>query len=86
MHQVIRLFESLLDRLLPATGRHRPDCTPPVVGWADVPRAGRHRVPARHTELLPGEDSALVRPYLLAFERREGERLRRTQGVEVAVA
>nr|WP_281289754.1 hypothetical protein [Streptomyces piniterrae] len=68
MHHVIRLFEALLRLLLPAKGRHRS------VGVSPAPAPTRYavvpRVPARHTELLRGEDSALVRPYLVAHEER----------------
>ncbi len=71
MHHVIRLFESLLRLWLPATGRHRPVCVPPAAGYADVPRAARRRGPVPHTELLRGEDSPLVRPYVPALRDME---------------
>ncbi|MFI0710884.1 hypothetical protein ACH4SK_09545 [Streptomyces inhibens] len=51
-----------------------------------MPRSARRRAPARHTELLRGEDSALTRPYLVAYERQQRERLQRIHGVEVAAA
>ncbi|MGP8301095.1 hypothetical protein ACTPOK_24855 [Streptomyces inhibens] len=51
-----------------------------------MPRPARYRAPARHTELLRGEDSALLRPYLVAYERQQRERLRRIRGGEVAAA
>lgn len=90
MHHVIRLFEALLGLLLPATGRHRPaDVPPPPAVRADVPPVTWARVPARHSEVLRGEDSALVRPYLVAYERQrcdrpECVRLRRMHDMEVA--
>ncbi|WP_327323921.1 hypothetical protein OG735_16470 [Streptomyces sp. NBC_01210] len=66
-HCIARIFEQLLRLLFPARGRHR------VVRWAPfgaalaVPKgAACVRVPS----LLRGEDSALVRPYLLAHEQR----------------
>ncbi|REK89701.1 hypothetical protein DY245_13810 [Streptomyces inhibens] len=88
MHHAIRLFESLLRLLLPATGRHRPtDAAPRPVRCTDVPRSARRRAPARHTELLQGEDSALVRPYLVAYERQQCcERLQRIHAMGVAAA
>ncbi|BDM72725.1 hypothetical protein HEK616_62120 [Streptomyces nigrescens] len=66
MHHVIRLFEPLLRLLLPGSGRHRPVEAPPV-----RPVAPPRWVRVRHTEVLRGEDSALVRPYLIAHERRQ---------------
>ncbi|WP_310722539.1 hypothetical protein [Streptomyces sp. N2A] len=68
MHHVIRLFEPLLRLLLPGSGRHRPADVPLPV---PPPVAPPRWVPVRHTELLRGEDSALVRPYLIAHERRQ---------------
>ncbi|MER7816809.1 hypothetical protein [Streptomyces sp. NPDC096153] len=62
-----RLLESLL-RLV------RPDAetasSPPFPAETAVsaPRPAR---PARYTAVLRGEDNALVRPYLLAHERRQ---------------
>ncbi|ARF56750.1 hypothetical protein B1H19_23550 [Streptomyces gilvosporeus] len=68
MHHVIRLFESLLRIWLPATGRHRPVCVPLAASCADAPRpTRRRRGPVPHTELLRGEDSPLVRPYVPAM-------------------
>ncbi|MEU9118443.1 hypothetical protein AB0C96_01040 [Streptomyces sp. NPDC048506] len=81
VHHAVRLFEPLLRLLLPATGRHRIADEPMVA--APPPRW----VPPRHSEPLRGEDSALVRPYLVVYERQEREqereRLRRMRDVEV---
>ncbi|WP_434589750.1 hypothetical protein [Streptomyces sp. A5-4] len=61
-HCISRLFEPLLRFLWPAQGRHRP-----MEARAAAPLA-----PSRPPEsLLRGEDSPLVRPYLIAHERRE---------------
>lgn len=72
-----RLLEALLHLVLPATGRHRLAARygydpphPPVEGPAP------HRFGARP---LRGEDNALVRPYLVAHERREHERRRQAR-------
>lgn len=74
MHHVIRLFEPLLRLLLPGAGRHRhADAPPPAARCAAVPRSARppRRVPVPHAEVLRGEDSPLVRPYLIAHEQRQ---------------
>nr|WSZ96082.1 hypothetical protein OH820_10840 [Streptomyces sp. NBC_00857] len=79
-HRVARVFESLVRLLRPASGRHRPR---PASGRH---RRDRHRsagpvhdhplvdtptVPLPRFRLLRGEDSPLVRPYLLAHEERQ---------------
>ncbi|WP_107059998.1 MULTISPECIES: hypothetical protein [unclassified Streptomyces] len=74
---ITRLLEALLHLVLPATGRHRLTARhgyapphPPVDGPTP------HRFGARP---LRGEDNALVRPYLVAHERRERQRRRRAR-------
>ncbi|MEY9487180.1 hypothetical protein RKD26_002974 [Streptomyces calvus] len=69
---IARLLEPLLGRVAPGTGRRRLDAAdgydpPPVVGPA--PRQFGARP-------LRGEDHSLVRPYVIAHERRERERRR----------
>lgn len=79
-HRVARVLESLVRLLRPASGRHRPRPAP------GRHRRNRHRsaapahghplvdtptVPLPRVRLLRGEDSPLVRPYLLAHEERQ---------------
>ncbi|MDT0612869.1 hypothetical protein [Streptomyces lancefieldiae] len=75
----------LLDLLLPGSGRRRrrrrPATTPtapPYLADVTVHRTG---MPA-----LRGEDNALVRPYLLAHERREEARRQRVRRRALRVA
>ncbi|MDG9721552.1 hypothetical protein [Streptomyces sp. DH41] len=81
-HRIARLAAPpllpLLGLLLPGPGRRRrrrPPGTehtaPPYLADATVRRVG--------TPALRGEDNALVRPYLLAHERREETRRTRRQ-------
>ncbi|MFB6554142.1 hypothetical protein [Streptomyces sp. NPDC056405] len=81
-HRIARLAAlpllPLLDLLLPGSGRRRrrrPPATaptaPPHIADATAHRTG---MPA-----LRGEDNALVRPYLLAHERREEARRQRAR-------
>lgn len=73
-HATARLLRLVLRLLLPAEGRHRIRTGAP----ADEP-ASRPRVPA-----LRGEDIGLVRPYLVAHERRVAAlRQKRRQGLVV---
>ncbi|OKJ93668.1 hypothetical protein [Streptomyces sp. CB02400] len=74
---IARLLEPLLSLVSPGTGRRRLDARdgydpppPPTEGPAP------HRFGARP---LRGEDHSLVRPYVIAHERRERERERRRQ-------
>lgn len=60
---VFRILEPLLGLLWPAAGRHRSAEMQPMP--TSAPRLPR--VPA-----LSGEDLGLVRPYLVAHERRQG--------------
>ncbi|WP_406169926.1 hypothetical protein [Streptomyces sp. NBC_00996] len=76
-HRLVRVFEPLLRLLLPGSGRHRLAVTTqmgrqPVTSHFGGPTA--HRAGSRP---LRGEDHALVRPYLVAHERRrEAQRQR----------
>ncbi|MEU8735056.1 hypothetical protein AB0C68_37515 [Streptomyces tendae] len=84
LHRIALLVEPLLRLLWPASGRHRhrnrhraggvarptPALTSPVT-------PGRR--PSPHEALLHGEDSQLVRPYLLAHERRVRARQQRVR-------
>ncbi|MFG2145535.1 hypothetical protein ACGFRG_15230 [Streptomyces sp. NPDC048696] len=69
-HPIVRIFEPLLRFFRPERGG-RPRVVavrPPVAERPDAPTLPLPRVP-----VLRGEDSALVRPYLVAYERREKE-------------
>lgn len=69
---ISRFVESLLRLLLPAPGRHRS--TEPTPASATPPPARLPRVP-----VLRGEDIGLVRPYLVAHERRQEEQRQRVR-------
>ncbi|MDI3386519.1 hypothetical protein QIS99_09880 [Streptomyces sp. B-S-A8] len=72
-HAIARLLESVLRFLLPAPpGRHRLPAEPP---------AAAHPVaaPVVRIPVLRGEDSPLVRPYVIAHERREEQQRRRQE-------
>ncbi|CAL9507239.1 hypothetical protein SUDANB1_03555 [Streptomyces sp. enrichment culture] len=71
------LLEALLHLVLPGSGRHRL-----AAGHAYGPPPPPFEGPAPHrfgARPLRGEDNALVRPYLVAHERRERERRRRAR-------
>ncbi|MEU6916896.1 hypothetical protein [Streptomyces olindensis] len=72
-HAIAWIFEALLRLLLPARGRHRAPEPSRAVRPSEAPLVRLPRVPA-----LRGEDIGLVRPYLVAHERREAERRQRT--------
>ncbi|MFF8912033.1 hypothetical protein ACF08M_01590 [Streptomyces sp. NPDC015032] len=75
LHRIRRIFEPLLRLLRPAQGRHRPTEPYPTAPPPDVcPTLDRRPDP-----MLRGEDSPLVRPYLVAHERCEEVRLRRAR-------
>ncbi|MGW3392518.1 hypothetical protein [Streptomyces hydrogenans] len=74
-HCIACIFESLLRLLWPARECHRPPAEPPAAPPIAVPS-----VPGRPPEpILRGEDSPLVRPYLLAHEQRERARRQRAR-------
>ncbi|MFI9777265.1 hypothetical protein ACIHCV_21515 [Streptomyces sp. NPDC051956] len=74
---VARLIEPLLRLAWPACGRHRQSTGEPLVPVPATPAAPRRRSP--HTSTLRGEDSRLVRPYLLAHEQREQAKQQRAR-------
>lgn len=74
-HGIAGLFEPLLRFLFRASGRHRAPGSRPMTG----PQKETPTVPPPRTPALRGEDIGLVRPYLVAHERREKERRRRAR-------
>ncbi|MFE7382490.1 hypothetical protein ACFU9F_19205 [Streptomyces zhihengii] len=89
-----RLLHALLDglrRLLPdrpprgpRPGEARPRSAGPVPGAP--PPSGPPPRPVPHTAPLRGEDSALVRPYLVAHEREQENRRQRARRLELWLA
>ncbi|MGW2567033.1 hypothetical protein [Streptomyces sp. NPDC001537] len=78
LHHIARLVEPLLRLLWPASGRHRHR----VGGVTPVPAAPAapsSRRPSPHETPLRGEDSRLIRPYLLAHEERERAKQQRAR-------
>jgi hypothetical protein len=75
MASIAHFFVLLLRFLLPARGCHRAAGGPPsFTGCPDTPTLPLPRV--RRVPLLRGEDTALIRPYVLAHEEWREERLR----------
>lgn len=74
LHCIARIFEPLLRLLWPAPGRHRSPETYTAAPPVDAPTVRLPRVP-----VLRGEDTALVRPYLVAYELRERARQQRAR-------
>ncbi|GGW68566.1 hypothetical protein [Streptomyces griseoloalbus] len=74
---IARLFEPLLSLVAPATGRRRLDAQD---GY-DRPPPPTGGPPPRQFGACPlrGEDHNLVRPYVIAHERREQERRRQAR-------
>ncbi|MEV5607885.1 hypothetical protein [Streptomyces sp. NPDC052225] len=70
---IARLIESLPRLLLPARGRHRATGTPHVAPLPALPH------PHTAAPALRGENNRLVRPYLVAHERREEARRQRAR-------
>lgn len=75
LHRIALLVEPLLRLLWPASGRHRHrnrhragGAARPTPGPVAPVAPGRR--PSAHEALLRGEDSRLIRPYLLAHEQR----------------
>ncbi|WP_416982848.1 hypothetical protein [Streptomyces sp. T028] len=70
-HRIARLFEALLQLLLPGTGCRRRTVIVPVAGACSCPPCScaeeRGLAPRTDSQLLRGEDNATVRPYLVAF-------------------
>ncbi len=75
-----RFLLVLLRLLLPARGRHRTDRTQPEARREDAPTLVLPRVHIRRPGLLRGEDSALIRPYVLTTEELYARRLQGQPG------
>ncbi|WP_406338585.1 hypothetical protein [Streptomyces sp. NBC_00649] len=75
LNPLARLIEALLRLAWPASGRHRQHAAAPP-DPAPAPHTPPRR-PSPHTAPLRGEDSRLVRPYLVAHEQAERRRARR---------
>jgi hypothetical protein len=73
-HGIARFFEPLLRLLFRASGRHRAPASHTAARSQDTPTA-----PLLYIPVLRGEDIGLVRPYLVAHERREEERRQRAR-------
>ncbi|TJZ45392.1 hypothetical protein FCH28_29120 [Streptomyces piniterrae] len=71
------IFELLLRLLLPARGRHRTAGSLPVVVHEEAPTLVVPPVPVGRPGLLRGEDTALIRPYVLTPEELQERRLQR---------
>ncbi|MEU9350265.1 hypothetical protein AB0D65_04425 [Streptomyces griseoloalbus] len=79
---IARLLEPLLSLVAPGTGRRRLDAAD---GYDPPPAAG----PAPRqfgARPLRGEDHSLVRPYVIAHERRERERRRQARRRSLLIA
>ncbi|MEU2747849.1 hypothetical protein ABZ613_16440 [Streptomyces collinus] len=83
-HCIARLFEPLLRLLWPAPGRHRRPDRPPAGLAVEASTSRPHRVPA--ARVVRGEEVGLVRPYLVAYERRDAlKRQARRRTLRLAV-
>ncbi|MFD8545111.1 hypothetical protein [Streptomyces sp. NPDC059649] len=79
-HATTRFFILLLRLMLPARGRHRTHRALPEARCVDASSLAPHRRPVRQPGPLCGEDSALVRPYLLTpaeLQERRSQHQRR---------
>ncbi|WP_234544378.1 hypothetical protein [Streptomyces shenzhenensis] len=79
VHRIARPFAPLLELLFPGTGRRRlanAARTGPPPAPSHAPKPTGHRPGSRP---LHGEDHTLVRPYLVAHERREEARRRQAR-------
>ncbi|MBB6418640.1 hypothetical protein [Streptomyces sp. AK010] len=82
---IARLLAPLLDFVAPGTGRRRLDARDGYDSPAPPPAAG----PPPHcsgARPLRGEDHNLVRPYVIAHERREQERRRQARRRSLLIA
>ncbi|WP_328921923.1 hypothetical protein [Streptomyces griseoaurantiacus] len=84
LHRIAYLLEPLLRLLWPASGRHRHQNRHRAEGRArNTPAPTTPVTPDRRPSpceaLLHGEDSRLVRPYLLAHEQRVQARRQRAR-------
>ncbi|MFC9680244.1 hypothetical protein [Streptomyces sp. NPDC056948] len=82
-HRIARLAEPLLRFLLPGLGRHRLA----VGSRPSTPTSPKGRTDRQAgSRPLRGEDNTLVRPYLVAHERREEARRRQARGRALRIA
>ncbi|OKJ99811.1 hypothetical protein AMK26_27915 [Streptomyces sp. CB03234] len=65
IHAFVRL---VLGTFAPGSGRRRAGCRPAPTVPARVVRLPAHRSPYGQAHVLDGEDSVLVRPYLLDLD------------------
>ncbi|KPC64012.1 hypothetical protein ADL29_13270 [Streptomyces chattanoogensis] len=72
-----RLLLPLLRLLFPTRGRHRSAGALPAAWCEGALTLTPPRGPVRHSGLLCGEDSALIRPYVLTSEEWRERRLQR---------
>ncbi|MFG3017239.1 hypothetical protein ACGFZQ_01575 [Streptomyces sp. NPDC048254] len=81
LHHIARLIEPLLRLVWPASGHHR-HAAGGGVSRTPVPASpvAPSRRPSPHETPLRGEDSRLIRPYLLAHEQCEQVRQRPARG------
>jgi hypothetical protein len=81
LHHIARLIEPLLRLLWPASGRHRHRAGggAPLTPVPAAPAAPSSRRPSPHETPLRGEDSRLIRPYLLAHEEQERAKQQRAR-------
>jgi hypothetical protein len=73
LHCIAHIFEPLLRLVWPGPGRHRGTGHPSTGLSTDAMATHSPRTPLRP---LRGEEIGLVRPYLVAHERREAQRRR----------
>ncbi|MBL1091875.1 MULTISPECIES: hypothetical protein [Streptomyces] len=66
-HATAKLFGPLLRRLFPPSGRRRADAVAPL-----PPPVEHERPAAPLPPVVRGEDTVLVRPYLVAYEQQYG--------------
>jgi hypothetical protein len=80
-HRIARIIEPLLRLLLPGSGRHRLAVTGIAPAHQRPTPSYVEGSTARHAGARPlcGEDNAIVRPYLVAHERREEARRQRAR-------
>ncbi|MFJ9854198.1 hypothetical protein [Streptomyces sp. NPDC101150] len=69
----------MLQLLLPARGRHRPALALPAARFEGAPTLTPPHAPVRQPVLLRGEDSYLIRPYVLTSDERRERREHRAQ-------
>ncbi len=81
LHHIARLIEPLLRLVWPASGRRRhfPGGGALLTPVSAATHLAPNRAPSLYETPLRGEDSPLVRPYLLAHEQREQARRQRAR-------